>query len=219
MHIYNHEKEEKRFKKERNDYISNTVGIILGIIFFGGCSVYFGLLEVDYKTMGISIGMVVLLLGLLPIHLYKGRKKRVPENIRFQEMRDLVANRQILNLLSFDCDFERLDCIETDFGIEIGYQPNDYAYFNCMIDAKSFGFAIELIDDVYDFEFFDDMVKNDAFNQIDEYVEKEFNSATTKEEIIEEFTKFIQTNQALMTEINVLCAKYQKMEETGREED
>ena len=152
MPIYNHEKEDKKIKKDRNDMLANAVGIILGIVGFGYGIIHFAFVQKSAETMWVCIAVTVLLIGLLPFQLQKVKKNRLPENLRYQEIRDLTQNRQILNALAVDYDDEALDCVETSFGVEIGYQPNQFAYFNCLIDAKTYGFAIELMDEVYDFE-------------------------------------------------------------------
>lgn len=219
MQIYNHEREEKRARKDKNDLISNLVGGILLTVMLIGGALYAWIVEKDIETVLICLAMAVITCGLIPYTAIKIKRGKVFENIRYQEMRDLVENRQILNFLSFDYDSESLDCITTKFEVEIGYMPNKYAYFNASIDAKSFAFGIELVDDVYDFEYFDELCENEVMELIDEYKEEVFDSTITKDIIINKFKTYIEENKKLMEEIAVLCEKYYLLEVEDNEEN
>lgn len=219
MQIYNHEREEKRARKDKNDLISNLVGGILLTVMLVGGALYAWIVEKDIDTVLICLAAAVITCGLIPYTAIKIKRGKVSENIRYQEMRDLTCNRQILNSLNFDYDNESLDCITTKFGIEIGYMPNKYAYFNASIDAKSFAFGIELIDDVYDFEYFDELCENEVMELIDEYKEEVFDSTITKDIIINKFKTYIEENKKLMEEIAVLCEKYYLLEVEDNEEN
>ena len=203
MEIYQEETINKT-NRHRKDQITSSITysalsiflIVLGI----------SLLIKQELWFGIICFLIAAFLGVnayLSIRLFIDRK--VSHNLKFQEIVDLVNNRQILAL--FGENYEKVDCIDTGDEVLIGYQTQKYVYCECMIGEKFYGFAIQIIDEVYNLpdEIFENLTNNECFDKIDIFTSNPFNANKSKEDIIKEFMQFIEDEETQCIEIERLC--------------
>ena len=203
MKIYQEETINKT-NRHRKDQITSSITyfalsiflIILGI----------SLLKKEELWFGIICFLIAAFLGVnayFSIHLFINRK--VSHNLKFQEIIDLVNNRQILAL--FGENYKKTDCIDTGDEVLIGYQSHKYVYYECMIGEKFYGFAVQIIDEVYNLpdKIFEKLTNNECFDNIDVFTSNSFNANKSKEDIIKEFMHFIEDRETQSNEIERLC--------------